>query len=143
MRMPVSSRILYAILAILMALFFHLANYNASHLFNPIWAAHAKFHDGMTLSLSIMLGLMTILFAWRKTRDRVSAVIAASGFEGGYCLCFYTALLYPTPRSTVIRKQKWCFRSGSQPHEYISFVMLAMIALAGWLALRPRPRWTS
>jgi hypothetical protein len=36
MRMPVSSRILYAILAILMALFSHLADYNASHLFNPV-----------------------------------------------------------------------------------------------------------
>ena len=40
-------------------------------------------------------GLMTILFAWRKTGDRVSAVIVASGFEGVHCLCFFTASLYP------------------------------------------------
>jgi hypothetical protein len=123
MRMPVSSRILYAILAILMALFSHLADYNASHLFNPIWPAHTKFHDGMTLSMSTMLGLMTILFAWRKTGDRVSAVIAASGFEGVYCLCFYTASLYPNTSFNSHPEAKVASSLRIAPQEYISFVM--------------------
>ena len=44
-RERVDSRILYAIPAILMALFSHLADYNGNHLFNPLWPAHATFHD--------------------------------------------------------------------------------------------------
>jgi len=116
MRMPVSSRIFYAILAILMALFSHLADYNASHLFNPIWPAHEKFHDGMTLSLSIMLGLMTILFAWRKREIEYPQSSRPAGSRGVIASVSIRPHCTPTPRSTVIRKQKWCFRSGSQPH---------------------------
>jgi len=142
MRMPVSSRILYAILAILMALFSHLADYNASHLFNPIWPAHAKFHDRMTLSLSIMLGLMTILFAWRKTGDRVSAVIAASGFAG--FIVSVSIRPHCTQHSFNSHPEaKVVFPLGIAHQEYMSCVMLALIALASWLALRPRSLWTS
>jgi hypothetical protein len=39
MRTPISSRIICALTAILMAIFSHLSHYNASHLFNPIWPA--------------------------------------------------------------------------------------------------------
>ena len=95
MRMPIFSRNLYTFTAIFMALTSHLADYNDSHLFNPAWPPHAKFHDGMTLSLSILLGLMTILFAWRKTGERVSAVIAASGFEGGLLSLVLYGVLIP------------------------------------------------
>lgn len=143
MRMPISSRIIYALTAILMAISSHLADYNASHLFNPAWPAHAKFHDGMTLSMSILLGLMTILFAWRKTGKRVSAVIAASGFEGVNCLSFFTASLYPNTSFNSHPEIKEVFPLGIAPQEYICFTMLALIALASWLALRPRARWVS
>ncbi len=79
MRMPFSSRIIYTLTAIFLALGSHLADFNDSHLYNPKWPPHAKLHDARTLGLSLLLGLMTILFAWRKTGERVSAVIAASG----------------------------------------------------------------
>lgn len=69
----------------------------------------------MTLSMSIMLGLMTILFAWRKTGERVSAVIAASGFEGVDCLCFYTALLYPNTSFNSHLDAKVVFPLGIAP----------------------------
>lgn len=33
-----------------------LADWNRTHLFNPRWPSHAKFHDAMTISLGLMLG---------------------------------------------------------------------------------------
>lgn len=144
MRMPVSSRIIYALTSIFMALTAHLADYNASHLYNPKWPGHAKFHDGMTLGLSLLLGLMTIFFAWRKTGERVSAIIATSGFEGAYCLSFFiTAALYPNTSFNSHPEVTEEFPLGIPPQLYICFLMLALLALASWLALRPGARWVS
>jgi hypothetical protein len=143
MLMPISSRIIYALTAIFMALTSHLADYNESHLFNPDWPPHAKFHDGMTLSLSILLGLMTILFTWRKTGERLSAVIAASGFEGVFCICFFTAALYPNASYNSHPEATETLPLGIPPQLYICFTMLALIALASWLALRRGACWVS
>ena len=97
----------------------------------------------MTLSLSILLGLMTILFAWRKTSERASAVIAASAFEGAFCICFFTAALYPNTSLNSHPELTPVHRFGIAPQLIICFTMLALIALASWLALRRSARWVS
>jgi len=33
-----------------------LSDWNKTHLFNPRWTPHAKFHDGMTITLGTLLG---------------------------------------------------------------------------------------
>ncbi|KAM7208183.1 hypothetical protein V8F20_001463 [Naviculisporaceae sp. PSN 640] len=40
-------------------------DYNETHIFNPRWPPHAKFHGAQTISLSVLLGLATLYFAYR------------------------------------------------------------------------------
>jgi hypothetical protein len=92
--------------------------------------------------MSILLGVLTILFAWKRTKDPMSSVIAASGFAAVYWISQGAAILYPgtaffdaqfvTPDS---------FPFGIALQVYIQIAHLALIALAGWLALRPGVRW--
>ncbi|OIW25697.1 hypothetical protein CONLIGDRAFT_656435 [Coniochaeta ligniaria NRRL 30616] len=42
-----------------------MADYNHTHIFNPRWPPHAKFHTGQTITLSIALGLMTLFLTYR------------------------------------------------------------------------------
>ncbi|KAK4214215.1 hypothetical protein QBC37DRAFT_158182 [Rhypophila decipiens] len=42
-----------------------LADYNETHIFNPRWPPHAKFHGAQTISLSLALGLATLYFTYR------------------------------------------------------------------------------
>ena len=140
--MPLPSRIIYTFIGVTMPIGSFWADYNATHIFNPNWPPHAKFHGGQTLSMSVLLGLMTIVFAWRKTGDRTSAVIAASGFGALYWISQGAAILYPgtaffdpqfiTPNS---------FPLGIALQVHIEIFYLALIALASWLALRPDARW--
>ena len=76
MRMPLISRLQFTLSGIGLALGAHLADLSPSHIFNPRWPPHAKFHTGQTLSMSLLLPLLTILFAWRKTSDQREAVFA-------------------------------------------------------------------
>jgi hypothetical protein len=138
MLMPLPSRIIYTFIGITMPVGSFWADYNETHIFNSNWPQHAKFHDGQTLSMSLLLGLMTIVFAWRKTGEQTSAVIAASGFAALYWISQGSAILYPgtaffdpqfvTPNS---------FPLGIALQVYIEVGYLALTALAGWLALRP------
>ncbi len=95
MRMPLISRWLFTLAAIGLTLGAHIADISPSHIFDARWPPHAKFHTGQTLSMSILLSLLTIFFAWRKTTDQKSAVLATVGFSAAYWVTQATAILYP------------------------------------------------
>ena len=143
MRMPFSSRILFLLSALGLALGAHMADYfSTSHIFNDRWPPHAKFHTGQTLSMSIVLGLMSAFFACRKTSDKTTTVCAAGGFAALYWVTQATAILYPgtafydpeflTPNS---------FPLGLPGQAYFEIAFLVVIGLASWLALRKGARW--
>jgi uncharacterized protein DUF6640 len=46
-----------------------LADFNRTHLFNPGWPAHARFHDAMTITLGSLLGGTSLYFLHRQHRD--------------------------------------------------------------------------
>ncbi|TWT09289.1 DUF6640 family protein [Planomicrobium sp. CPCC 101079] len=44
-----------------------LADWNRTHLFNPNWPPHAKFHDGMSITLGFFLGSASLYFLFRTS----------------------------------------------------------------------------
>ena len=95
MRMPLISRILFTLSAIGLTAGAHAADLSPSHLFNDRWPPHAKFHTGQTLSMSVLLSLLTIFFAWRKTSDRRETALATAAFGATYWVTQATAISYP------------------------------------------------
>lgn len=47
----------------------YLADWNRTHLYNPEWPPHAKFHDAWTIGLGTLLGCGGLYFLWRRGRD--------------------------------------------------------------------------
>lgn len=45
------------------------ADWNRTHLFNPNWPAHARFHDAMTIAVSALLGAGGLYALNRKGLD--------------------------------------------------------------------------
>jgi hypothetical protein len=141
--MPLSSRLIFVTLAILLPLGSHLADYNETHIFNPHWPPHAKFHGGQTLMFSWLLGICSVFFAWRRTNERLTSVLAASMFAAIYWLTQVCAILYPgtavvdpdciTPVSMIM---------GIPGQIYAEFFFLTLTGLATWLALKPNAKWT-
>lgn len=144
MRMPFVSRLLFTIASIGLPLGAHLADMSSSHIFNPRWPPHAKFHTGQTLSMSILLSLLTLFFGWRKTTDRKSAVLAAAGFASAYWITQATSILYP---NTAFLDPEFItpntFTFGLPPQAFFQVGFLLLIAVAGWLALRKSADWSN
>jgi hypothetical protein len=60
-----------------------LADYNETHVLNPRWPPHARFHNGQTMSLAVLLAGLSIWFLYRpsysgKIDDTLSSAIIGS-----------------------------------------------------------------
>jgi hypothetical protein len=83
--MKLAARLLVSAVAVVTAISPFLADYNNTHMFNPAWPPHAKFHDAMTTQLGALLGVSALYLVWRRSRgeaaDRASftaGVVAAA-----------------------------------------------------------------
>ncbi|KAI0868824.1 hypothetical protein GGS24DRAFT_481050 [Hypoxylon argillaceum] len=91
-------RVLLTIDGLLLFLGAPIADYGPTHMFNPNWPPHAKFHNGQTINLSLMLGLATMYYTWRgaatpalKREFMRAAALAGSA----YWVAGIAAILYP------------------------------------------------
>ena len=120
-RPPVTTgRILLTVCAILTATASFLADWSETHVLNPNWPPHAKFHNGQTMSFALLLGILTIYYTWRsatptssssssilqrevsekkkkkeKQEDKKDDLWTAAIFASVYYVAALSAILYP------------------------------------------------
>ncbi|KAK3386418.1 hypothetical protein B0H63DRAFT_392008 [Podospora didyma] len=112
-----------------------IADYNHTHIFNPRWPPHAKFHDAQTISISVMLGIATLYYTWRpslltaySTTQRAGDSLATAAFTGAvYWAGGLLAALFPNV-------------SGIDPEfgppgfpQFPIFTAFGCTGIAGWL----------
>jgi hypothetical protein len=86
MRMTLSSRLIFTTIGESLPIAAHMTDMNETHIYNPHWPPHAKFHDGQTLSMSLLLGgLATFLAKYENAipsiargTARVARIVKAS-----------------------------------------------------------------
>jgi len=100
----VFARILLSFPAVFTGLGAFAADFSASHVYNPNWPPHARFHNGQTMSMAIGLCLPTLWFTWTSSQlkpgARKQALLAAWIFGSLYCLTGLSAVLYPGSMGT-------------------------------------------
>ena len=142
MRMPIVSRILFCFVSIYLVVGAHIADYSRSHLLDPRWPPHAKFHDGQTLMFSIFLASLTIFFGVRKTRDKRTSLIATTSFAALYWVTQALAIVYP---GTAFMDPEFntpsAYLLGLPAQVVIDVIALCLIYVACYLAARKSARW--
>ena len=143
MRMPLVSRVLFCFVSLYLVVGAHVADYSRTHLLDPRWPPHAKFHDGQTLMFSIFLAALTSFFAMRKTQDTNVTLMATTSFASLYWVTQALAIVYPgtafvdpefdTPRAYLL---------GLPAQATIDIFALTLIAVATYLAARKSSVWT-
>ena len=75
------ARIIVSVCAATTTLGAFAADFNKTHLLNPRWPPHAKFHDGQTILLALLLSVCALFFAGRRnsvvTHLRIAVVFAS------------------------------------------------------------------
>ena len=72
-----------------------LADWNTTHIYNPHWPPHARFHNGQTMSVGVLLGLAALFFTWRRRGDARTNLLAAGLFAAFYWVSQGMAFLFP------------------------------------------------
>ncbi|EXJ56297.1 uncharacterized protein A1O5_12564 [Cladophialophora psammophila CBS 110553] len=94
------TRIIFSLLGLASAAGGYLADWNETHVFNPRWTPHAKFHNGQTMSTGLGLGLLTWYYTWRTTNTSTTSglldnLLTAALMSSLYWATQVSAILYP------------------------------------------------
>src|SRR6201992_403131 len=73
----------------------YFADWNETHVKNPKWPPHARFHNGQTMSMGLLLGLLTQYFLWRPTQHPLDSRLSAALVSSIYFSSGMSAILYP------------------------------------------------
>jgi hypothetical protein len=89
------ARIIICLVALFGGLGGVLADFSDTHLLNPLWPPHAKFHNAQTMSLGILLALSAIGFAAWPTRAPRVQLIAVAVLGSLYWTSIFCAQFFP------------------------------------------------
>lgn len=73
----------------------YLADWNETHIHNPDWPPHAKFHNAQTMSFGAALGAVGLWALWGHRRGGEHGLRLATGAASLYWITQMSALLYP------------------------------------------------
>lgn len=59
-------KLLISLVAAFTAVSPYLADWNETHIYNPLWLPHAKFHNAQTMVLGAFLGLLALYCLWLR-----------------------------------------------------------------------------
>lgn len=90
-----TAKIILSVVAVFTIVAPVLADWNASHIYNPLWPPHAKFHNAQTMVLGVLLGLATLYFTWQRDASDRSALLTALLFAALYWISQTLAFLFP------------------------------------------------
>ncbi len=68
-------KILIALGVVIYAVVIPFLEINSSHVFNPIWPAHARFHEVWQLTTNICIGIFALWFAFGKNAIRTASIL--------------------------------------------------------------------
>ncbi len=77
------------------------ADWNETHVKNPRWPPHAKFHNGQTMSTGLVLGIFTAYYTWRSAPLNAADSLRTAAIMGSiYWVTALSGALYPGAKGT-------------------------------------------
>ncbi len=90
-----TGRFLLALVAVFTITSPYFFDWNVTHIYNPHWPPHAKFHNGQTMAMGALLGLSALFFLFRQSGDRRSNLLAATFLDALYWVSQGFAFWFP------------------------------------------------
>lgn len=72
-----------------------LADWNVTHIYNPNWPPHAKFHNAQTMCFGVICGVLSLIYLWRRGLAPVQDLATGAIFAGLYWAAQLPAILFP------------------------------------------------
>ncbi|KAI4862514.1 hypothetical protein F4820DRAFT_450902 [Hypoxylon rubiginosum] len=108
--------------------------FNETHMFNPRWPPHAKFHNVQTVCLAVMLSGLTLYYSWReaKTAELRREFVFASAITGS--IYWLAGLLSILPPGTMGVDPEFGGPAFPQAKVFVGFMSAGL--LGAWMEYR-------
>ncbi|MBL3549032.1 hypothetical protein J2787_000164 [Chryseobacterium rhizosphaerae] len=95
MKSITTGKVLVTLVALVTLFGAYIADWNHTHIFNPRWPPHAKFHNAQTMLFGAVLGLLSLWFLWVQKGDRWVVFRLSIIFASLYWITQAMSILFP------------------------------------------------
>ena len=123
-----TGKILITLVAIWAAFGSYIFDWNRTHIYNPSWPPHAKFHNAQTMLLGTAIGLLSLWVLWSQKNDKIKPLRLATVLASLYWLTQAGSILFP---GTALADPEFAHPGQLPAQLIVDVVMLAML-VAGY-----------
>jgi len=112
-------------------------DWNTTHLFNPAWHPHARFHDALFLLFLDAMSLVMLWLLWRPSKEPGIAIVVAALFSASvWTPFFYIEPLIPGTSLLAADNVPVLKVAGMSfpPNLVVAAVLFLLTVVAYWLA---------
>lgn len=133
MRVSLVGRYLLLSVGALTAIGGFLADLNKTHIFNPRWTPHAKFHDAMTILLALMLGTSSIVLLQSKLGDKKFGLQLGAALPSFFWASMLGSFLFPGAKGLESEFPEKVKKIGSvSMNEGVAAILMLGLLAAGY-----------
>ncbi len=133
-------RILITFVIVSGAIISAIADWNTSHLFNPEWIGHARYHDAAMLNLLCGVSVLSLWLMWRRSKEPDVGVKVATLIPIIFWAAFfYTTWLVPGTSLNAGNEEPAFFAGVPMyPNVILAGINIVLSSLGYWLYRRER-----
>lgn len=114
-------------------------DWNRTHIHNPAWPPHAKFHNAQTMLLGTIIGLTSLWVLWSPKADGLYRLRIASALASYYWITQAGSLLFP---GTALVDPQFA-HPGQAPAQLIVDIVMLVLLTIGYLLESRRAKQTA
>ena len=129
------AKTLLSVLVVVSTLVSVVVDWNASHVFNPDWHPHGRFHDVMLLTLLVAFIPILLWLLWRKSKEPEVAVKVTTAILVTFWGSFYINLLIPgtSPAANVEELPPSLLGIPLYPNMVVAAIIIVLSLIGYWL----------
>ena len=128
-----TGKILISIAALYAAFGSYIFDWNITHIFNPRWPPHARFHNAQDMLLGTSLGLLALWVLWFQQTEKINKLRLSTILASLYWLTQAGALLFP---GTALTDPEFTHPGQPPAQLIVDIVMIVILTIAYWFEIR-------
>jgi len=128
-----TGKILISIAALYAAFGSYIFDWNITHIFNPRWPPHARFHNAQDMLLGTSLGLLALWVLWFQQSEKINKLRLSTILASLYWLTQAGALLFP---GTALTDPEFTHPGQPPAQLIVDIVMIVILTIAYWFEIR-------
>lgn len=126
-------KVLITLVAIWSAFGSYIFDWNKTHIYNPNWPPHAKFHNAQTMLLGTVIGLLALWIIWYDKINTLYKLRMAAILASFYWITQVGATTFP---GTALVDPEFSHPGQLPAQLIVDIVMLTMLAIGYYLEVK-------